>query len=390
MQSSTRGFSGRFWALVFATFLGFLGIGAVLPMLAPHVRYTLGGNDRDVGFVVGIFSFVALAGRLVAGPLADRRGRRTSFLTGLFCCALAGAAYLLPLGIVGAYLGRMLQGFGEACLYTGAAAWAVEITGVERSGRTLSYISSGIWGGISSGPVVGQWLGTFPRAAAFQMVAAAIGFLVVTQMREDYQPHEHDHPSGWLPPGILAPGIAIGFINVHYPVVTGFLVLHLEKLGGGGTTAFSAYAATILLSRFFLGGAPDRVRPAMIYFGGLVFMAAGLAWLASGPGRVPAIVATSLLGFGFSFPWGAVASVVLRRAHAAQRGRAVGVLTAFYDLFVGISSFAAGSIAHRFGYSAAFWMATIAIGAAAVAGRFVFAEPGERTPEPMALRAGAS
>src|SRR5262252_9005186 len=149
MALFTRGFGGRLWGIVLATFLGFLGIGTVLPMLAPHVRYTLHGTDQDVGFVVGIFSFVALAGRLVAGPLADRRGRKISFLTGLFCCGLAGAAYLVPLGIVGAYLGRILQGFGEACLYTGAAAWAVEVTGVERSGRTLSYLSSGIWGGIS-------------------------------------------------------------------------------------------------------------------------------------------------------------------------------------------------------------------------------------------------
>ena len=389
MAFSTRGFSGRFWALVLATFLGFLGIGAVLPMLAPHVRYTLGGTDRDVGFVVGIFSFVALAGRLIAGPLADRRGRRISFLTGLFCCALAGAAYLLPLGIAGAYLGRMLQGFGEACLYTGAAAWAVELTGVERSSRTLSYLSSGIWGGISTGPVVGQWLGTFPRAAAFQMVAAAIGFAVIARVKEDYQPHEHAHSSSWLPPGILAPGIAIGFVNVHYPVIAGFLVLHLETHGGGGPAAFSAYASMVLLSRFFLGGLPDRVRPAITYYGGLVFMAAGLSWVASGPGRVSALAATALLGFGFSFPWAAVASVVLRRAHPAQRGRAVGVLTAFYDLFVGVSSFAAGSIAHRFGYAAAFWMAAGAIGAAAAAGRFVFTQPVHHNPEPKALFAEA-
>src|SRR5262249_397933 len=149
MGSSTRGFSGRLWALVLATFLGFLGIGTVLPMLAPHIRYELHGSDQDVGFIVGIFSFIALARRLIAGPLADRRGRRISFLTGLLCCGLAGAAYLLPLGLAGAYLGRVFQGFGEACLYTGAAAWAVEVTGVERSGRTLSYLSSGIWGGIS-------------------------------------------------------------------------------------------------------------------------------------------------------------------------------------------------------------------------------------------------
>jgi len=44
----------------------------------------------------------------------------------------------------------------------------------------------------------------------------------------------------------------------------------------------------------------------------------------------------------------------------------------FYDLFVGIGSLAAGAIANRFGYAAAFLMAAAAIGASAVSGRYVF------------------
>src|SRR5216683_1928474 len=172
-------FNSRFWALIGATFLGFLGMGTVLPGLAPHVRHDLGGSDQTVGFVIGIFSFVALVSRFFSGPLADRRGRKIAFLAGLFSCALAGGAYLLPFGIAGAYLGRILQGFGEACLYTGAATWAVEVAGVHRSGQTLSYLSSGIWGGISMGPVVGAWLGSFERAAAMQVAAAAVAILVL-------------------------------------------------------------------------------------------------------------------------------------------------------------------------------------------------------------------
>src|SRR5580693_8642636 len=185
------GLGSRFWLLIGATFLGFLGIGTVLPALAPHVRHDLGGSDQTVGFVIGVFSFVALASRFFSGPLADRRGRKTAFLTGLLSCALAGAAYLLPLGLAGAYLGRILQGFGEACLYTGAAAWAVEIAGVHRSSQALGYISSGIWGGLSAGPVVGQWLGSFQRAAGMQIVAVALAFLLLTFVPESYTPSPH-------------------------------------------------------------------------------------------------------------------------------------------------------------------------------------------------------
>src|SRR5215471_18356059 len=90
------GFGARFWCLVAATFLGFLGIGTVLPQLGPHVKHDLGGSDQTVGLVIGIFSFVALGSRIFSGPLADRRGRKVCFLSGLASCGGAGIAYLLP------------------------------------------------------------------------------------------------------------------------------------------------------------------------------------------------------------------------------------------------------------------------------------------------------
>uniref|UniRef100_Q025E3 Major facilitator superfamily MFS_1 n=1 Tax=Solibacter usitatus (strain Ellin6076) TaxID=234267 RepID=Q025E3_SOLUE len=391
MGFSAGKFSGQFWALVGATFLGFLGIGTVLPLLAPHVRYDLHGTDQDVGLVIGVFSFVALAGRLIAGPLADRRGRKISFLCGLVCCALAGVSYLLPLGMAGPYLARVLQGMGEACLYTGAAAWVVEVGGIERSAQALGYLSSGIWGGISAGPVVGQWLGTFERAAMMQVVLAAVAFVMLTRVPEHYKPDPHRTARKWLPRSIIAPGIAIGFVNVQYPVIAGFLILHLQSHGNSGPVAFSAYAGMILLSRFFLGGLPDRIAPAITFYGGILCMAVGLVILAAGPGPAVAIGATALLGFGFSFPWSSIASTVLRRTPNSDRGSAIGVLSAFYDLFVGISSFTAGWVAHQFNYSAAFAMAAVALIAAAIAGKFVFVEerPGEPA-ETAALAAVAS
>jgi MFS family permease len=374
---SAQGLGARFWSLIGATFLGFLGIGTVLPGLAPHVRHDLGGSDQTVGFVIGTFSFVALASRFLSGPLADRRGRKIAFSTGLMSCALAGGAYLLPLGIVSPFLGRTLQGFGEACLYTGAAAWVVEVGGIHRSAQALGYLSSGIWGGISVGPVVGHWLGSFERAALMQVAAALIAFAILSRVPEDYRPAERVGRRRWVPASLFGPGIALGFVNVHYPVITGFLILHLARHGGSGRAAFSAYALAILLSRFFLGGLPDRIHPAITFYGGIVAMATGLILLAIGPAPALAVTAAAILGLGFSFPWSSLASTVLRNTPSGERGSAVSILGAFYDLFVGVGSFTAGAVANHFGYSAAFVMATASLGAAAIAGRFVFA-PGRK------------
>lgn len=387
---SARELGGRFWALIGATYLGFLGIGAVLPGLAPHVRTVLGGSDQTVGFVIGIFSFVALASRFIAGPLADRRGRKITLMAGLISCALAGAAYLLPLGLASAYLGRILQGFGEACLYTAAATWAVETAGIHRSGQALGYLSSGIWGGVSTGPMVGQYLGSFERAAMLQAGSALVAAAILSRIPEDYRPAPRKPRKEWIPRSLLAPGISVGFVNVHYPVITGFLVLHLASNGNAGPVAFSAYAFTILLSRFFLGGLPDRIPAAITFYGGVIAMFAGLVTLSYSPPPLIAIGATALLGFGFSFPWSSVGTTVLRRTPEGERGSTVSILSAFYDLFVGVSSFAAGAVAKQFGYSAAFLMAAGALGAAAIAGRFVFiSKEGKEVREEVVVESGA-
>jgi len=158
-------------------------------------------------------------------------------------------------------------------------------------------------------------------------------------------------------------------------VVAGFLILFLAQHGGSGPAAFSTYALAILLSRFFLGGLPDRIRPAITFYFGLAAMAAGLLVIASGPRPIFAIAAAGLLGFGFSFPFSSVASTILRRTPAHNHGSAVGVLSAFYDLFVGAGSLLAGRIADRHGYSAAFLIAAVALTGGALAGRFVFNAP---------------
>jgi MFS family permease len=362
----------RFWLLITATFLGFLGFGTVLPALAPHIRNDLGGSDRTVGFVIGTFSVVALCSRIFAGRLADRKGRKRAFLTGLCSCTLAGVAYLLPWGIASMYIGRTLQGIGEACLYTGAAAWAVEVAGLQRSARALGYLSSGIWGGVTAGPLIGQLLGSFDRAAKFQVVLALTAVALLSRIPEDYKPSPHVERRRWLRRSLVPAGVAVGFVNVHYPVITGFLILHLARHGNSGPAAFSTYAGFVLLSRFFLGGLPDRIHPRITFYSGLVGMALGLGILASGPAFTVAIIGAGLLGFGFSFPWASIASTVLRRTADGERGSTVSVLSAFYDLFVGMSSFSAGIVANKFGYSAAFIMAICALSAAAVAGRFVF------------------
>jgi MFS family permease len=191
----------------------------------------------------------------------------------------------------------------------------------------------------------------------------------------------------WPSRAVLMPGLAIGLVNVHYPVITGFLVLHLSHFGNSGNAAFSAYAGAMLCSRLFLGGLPDRVHPRSTFTFGVAAMAAGLLILASGPRPSIAIASAALLGLGLSFPFSSIASTVMRRSPNHERGFALGILTAFCDLFIGVGSFAAGGVAASFGYPAAFLMAVAALMGSAAMGWYVL--PVETGPDGVAESAGA-
>jgi predicted MFS family arabinose efflux permease len=206
-----------------------------------------------------------------------------------------------------------------------------------------------------------------------QMVAALIALAMISRVPEQYKPAEkHEGRRAWIPRHLIGPGITAGLVSVHYPVITGFLILYLVPYGNSGPAAFTAYAGFILFSRFFLGRLPDRIRPDFTFYGGLTLMAVALVLLTAVPGPVVSVGATALLGFGFSFPWSSIAAKILKQEPAQQRGSAIGVMSAFYDLAVGVSSFGAGAVAKQFGYQAAFAMSAAAIVAAAFTGRMVF------------------
>jgi MFS family permease len=382
------GFSRLFWVVVGSTFLGFVGIGAIVPLLGPHVKQTLRQSDFVVGLTIGIFSVVALASRVIAGPLTDRKGRKPALIAGLACCSISGLCYLLPFGVSSVFAGRIIQGLGEAFLFVSAAAWAVEAAPEGRKAQALGFLGAGVWGGLSVGPAASTLLGSFENAALLLVLTPIPAILALRSARETLS-RKREKPKSLIPRGALLPGIVLGFVNVHYPAMAGFLALHLASNGNSGGRAFSAYALVILTSRFFLGGLPDRIGPRVTFYCGLTCMVAGLIALSFAPSPFWAVAAAALTGFGFSLPWPSIASTVLNRAPDNERAASVGILTACVDLFVGGSSFVDGAVAQRFGYAPLYWMAAGAVCVAAIAGYRVTspsAEPAtvEPLPEPVA------
>jgi MFS family permease len=353
----------QIWRIVGAAFVGMLGFGAIIPMLPVYLHEQAGASTLVTGLLIGLSSAFALLGRLLAGKTADAKGRRVALLIGMAFCAVAGILYLPLFGLWALSIGRVLHGLGEGFFVTAAVAWAVDVAPENRRAQTVGFLSSGIWGGVSIGPAIGQALGTMTTVALFLTVSSAAVLCIVLLMREDPRPHQHV-PSRWFPPPVLMPGIMLGLGNVTYAAMAGFLILLLHQRGHATAWAFSAFALAVLFGRAAFGGFPDRMGPRRSLFAGYACLSVGLLAIALGGPPLLDIPAAIVVGLGYSFPWPALASVVVGEVPASERAAALGALNAFYDLFVAGSSAIAGAAAGRWGFAAPFWLAFVSAGAA--------------------------
>ena len=368
----------KIWRIVGAAFVGMLGFGAVIPMLPVYLHVQAGASTLLTGLLIGMSSAFALVGRLLAGRVADRRGRRIALLVGMGFCAAAGVLYLPVFGLGVLAVGRLLHGLGEGFFVTAAVAWAVDVAPDNRRSQALGFLSSGIWGGVSIGPAIGQALGSMASVALFLTISSAVVMAIVFVMDEERHPHEHAG-SRWFPPPVLWPGIILGLGNVTYAAMAGFLILLLRSRGHGTTWAFSAFAVAVLFGRAAFGGLPDRMGPRRSLFAGYACLAVGLIAIAAVNNSALDMPAALLVGLGYSFPWPALASVVVGEVEVSERASALGALNAFYDLFVAASSAIAGAAAGRWGFAAPFWIALASV--AGATGLVAFSGIGRRYAE---------
>jgi MFS family permease len=206
------------------------------------------------------------------------------------------------------------------------------------------------------GPAIGQALGSLPKVAIFITASSLALIAIVLFVDEELRPKAVER-ARWFPPQVLRPGMILGFGNVTYAAMAGFLILMLRERGHQTTWAFSVFAFAVLFGRFVFGGLPDRMGPRRTLLIGYVFLGVGLLAICLSGNSAVDVPASLLIGLGYSFPWPALASVVVGSVSASERASALAALTAFYDVFVAASSAIAGAIAGHFGMTSVFWFA---------------------------------
>jgi MFS family permease len=359
-----------------ATLTCFLAVGAVLPVLPRYVSGPLGAGDLAVGIVIGSFAATALVGRPVGGRMADRVGRRRIHVIGLVLVGLGGLLYLLPFGVPGLILARLVLGLGDGWVFTAGVTWAVDLAPGDRRGQAIGYFGLSVWGGLTLGALLGEGVLALSGYTAVWLVAAGlplVGALISRALPEPGAGGPAVAPASGrgslVPREALGPGSLLALANVGYGTMAAFVVLHLEARGiGHGAATFVAFSASVVLGRVLLGTLPDRIGPRRASVAAAVAQAAGLALVAAAQVWAVALAGAMVMGLGSALLFPSLALLVVQRVEGNRRGAAMGAFTSFFDAGVGLGAPLAGAIAAARGYPAAFWMAAGLASVSALAG----------------------
>jgi MFS family permease len=366
--------------LMVSVLVGFLVIGAALPVLPLHVHDGLGFGPVMVGVVAGCQFAASLVARIWSGRASDTQGPKSAVVAGLAGAAISGLLYLFSLSFLGAprisigvlLAGRAVLGGAESFIITGATTWGLARVGADNAGKVIAWMGTAMFAALAVGAPLGTALyekGGFGAVSLAATLAPLVTLILIAPLRPTAPAHKAGPSLLSVAKKIWLPGLGAALSSIGFGAIATFSSL---LFAGHGWTpvwlAFSAYAASLIVARVAFGHLPDRLGGARVALWFVWIETAGLMlmWLAAGV--VVATIGAVLTGFGYALVFPALGVEAVRRAPPESRGVAMGAYTACLDIALGMSGPVLGAIAGSSGLSTVFLVtAVIVLGAAMVA-----------------------
>ena len=373
--------------ITLAVFVGFLTIGLPLPVLPLHLHYTLGMSPRVVGIAIGSQFAAALLSRAWAGGLADTSGAKRAVIAGLLVAAVSGVAYLASLAFIATpaaslgvlLFGRLLLGFGESLVITGALSWGMSLVGPQNAGRVMAWVGIAMYGAYAAGAPVGTLIygpygfagiaiGTIVIPLLALAVVAPAAPAPVTAMRR--VPYYKVLGAVWVP------GLGLLLCSVGFGVITTFIaLLFAARNWGSASLAFTAFGAAFIGARLLFAHLPDKIGGARVALVCVLIEAVGqlLIWQANGV--LMAYAGAAFTGFGYSLAFPGFGVEAVRRAPPQSRGVAMGAFVAFLDLSLGVTGPTAGAIANAASVSTVYLAGAVAVALSTIIAVYLVVNP---------------
>ncbi|GEA50910.1 chloramphenicol resistance protein [Vibrio inusitatus NBRC 102082] len=166
-----------------------MGIDIYLPAL-PQMANNLQTPMANIQTTITLFLAALGLGQLLAGPLADRYGRRPLILSGLLLYILGSAVASLAMQIEILWLARVLQGLGTCAVSVGVMSGVRDSYSAKKTANIYSYINGVICVIPALAPMLGGWLSetwdwraTFYFMAGYALLITLIALLRLPETR---------------------------------------------------------------------------------------------------------------------------------------------------------------------------------------------------------------
>jgi MFS family permease len=355
-----------------ATFL-FNSAGALF-LLFPVYLQDLGSSAGQIGVVAGLLRASSLAARPLGGRLLDRVGRRP---------VISAGAGLTILGILSLFVSpqvslvfllmRIVQGVGTSLVDSGMGAVVADLSPRVSRARVFAIYSvyvcmaSAVMPGL--GEVIVRHAGYLPLFAAAAVVTAG-GAALVRRLPETVRVAGDSSQSrrglvaneGPLLLGGLLLGLAYGVLSVFVPVT------RIAAAPGRTGLFFFVYFAALIGMRLASGlGPPWLARPQVLLpaYGVIVL---GLAALPTGSSVFLLVFVGLACGASHGVAVPVLFALLLYQVAPNQRGWAVALLAAAFDLGNVVGTVGLGFVGEHWGIPAIFELAAGIVALGAVVG----------------------
>jgi len=356
-RADERLFRRDFVAVCLVNMLAFFSIYLVIPIL-PVFLEERGYSNALVGAIMSMATVAALL-RPLFGRLADLKGRKAALLSGTFVLGASTFLYAafstaLPLLVI-----RFLNGLGLAAFHTAAYAVVSDLAPATRRLQAIAFFYISVDVTIAAAPVVAR---TMESALGFTPVyilascLAVLAFFSSLLLRETRGAEERaareKHRVRLTPLQRTVFLTTMGF-TLTFGTLQTFIVLSSQKKGlEQGELFFTVFAVTLIVFRLGVGRRADYWERRSLILASAAVTLAGLAILSFAGSMFHLLLGSFLYALGFAYLPTTLSALLLDHTDAADRGAALGIFMAVFDLGIGLGGIALGPLADLWGYTA--------------------------------------
>ncbi|VBB05133.1 Hypothetical protein LUCI_0340 [Lucifera butyrica] len=279
--------------LSLSAFLLMLGDGMVLALL-PKTVISLSHTASLVWYLAATYALAQVISQLPIGVVADRQGAKLFLFMGYIFSVIAGLLFFFTNNMILVFLGRILQGIGEAPIL-GLAPAALSIRYSDNKGKAIGIYNASIYLGMTVGPLLRMTLfQSWSDKQIFLLYAflCAIGVILITcfienspKLKNQDMLNKAIHIKSFLTiiknPQILVVfyGITLygaGF-GIFMTIIPAFLLTEKGYNQSYINTFFSLFYIAISTAQIIIGWLSDRLGRQIFMIIGMLIAALGLS-----------------------------------------------------------------------------------------------------------------